>query len=228
MRFQLAAAKGKWFKGKHTASYLGLFLTFGLMGVWHGLTWHYIVYGMYHAVLLCGYDVFARWNKTAKMWGDGPWWRVLNIGITFHVIALGMLLFSGRLSPVPAPPFEAVIEEADSHSVSGYVWQKEMPVDFLTVDIYADHSWAARARCTLPRPDLRERGYGDGNIGFRAELPGYLRNGLSHIIEVRILEGNRLIGKPKMIPFPDEPYVPKPVPPVPPRAEPRVPAAPKR
>src|SRR5919198_1013190 len=37
MRFLLAAGKGKWFKGKHTASYLGLFLTFGLMGIWHGV-----------------------------------------------------------------------------------------------------------------------------------------------------------------------------------------------
>jgi membrane protein involved in D-alanine export len=225
MRFQLAAAKGKWFKGKYTASYLGLFLTFGLMGVWHGFTFYYIAYGMYHAVLLCGYDVFMRWNKTAKVWGDGPWWRALNIGITFHVIALGMLLFSGRLAPAPPPPpYEAVLEEVDTHFVSGYVWQKDIPVDFLTVDIYVDHVWAARGRCTIPRPDLRERGYGDGNIGFRAELPGYLRNGRSHIIEVRIVEGNRLVGKPKMIAFPNEPWTRVPQPPTPPRAEPRKPA----
>jgi hypothetical protein len=112
----------------------------------------------------------------------------------------------------------------DTHFVSGYVWQKDMPVDFLTVDIYVDDAWAARGRCTLPRPDLRERGYGDGNIGFRAELPGYLRNGHSHIIEVRIVEGNRLVGKPKMIAFPNEPWTRVPQPPTPPRAEPRKPA----
>ncbi len=225
MRFQLAAAKGKWFKGRHTASYLGLYLTFGLMGIWHGLTLHYIAYGIYHATLLCGYDVFARWNKTAKMWGDGPWWRALNIGITFHIIALGMLLFSGRLTPPPPPPFEAVIEEADHRVVSGYVWQKEMPVDFLTVDVYADHAWAARCRCTVPRPDLREKGYGDGNIGFRAEMPLWLRDGLTHTIEVRIFEGNRVIGKPKSIAFPNEPWTPTPEPVPPPPAKPREPAS---
>ena len=80
MRFLLTAAKGKWFKGKHTANYLGLFLTFGLMGIWHGTESYYLIYGVYHAALLCGYDWFARWNKTAKWWPDGPVWRVVNIG----------------------------------------------------------------------------------------------------------------------------------------------------
>ena len=205
MRFQLAAMKGKWFKGKHTASYLGLFLTFGLMGVWHGLTSYYIIYGMYHAVLLCGYDVFARWNKQAKVWRDGPWWRALNITITFHVIALGMLLFSGRLTPPPPPPYEAIVEEADFRGVSGYVWQKENAGTLVTVDVYADHAWVARAKCELPRPDLRDRGYGDGAIAFHADLPAWLRDGRSHAVEVRVSQGFRLIGKSKTIAFPNEP-----------------------
>jgi membrane protein involved in D-alanine export len=63
-------SKGKWFKGKNTANYLGLFLTFGLMGVWHGTELHSILYGLYHAALLCSYDWFARWNKTVKVWGE--------------------------------------------------------------------------------------------------------------------------------------------------------------
>ena len=98
MRFLLTAAKGKWFKGKHTANYLGLFLTFGLMGVWHGTEWYYLLYGVYHAGLLCGYDWFARWNKTAKWWPDGPVWRALNVVLTIHVVCFGLLIFSGRLA----------------------------------------------------------------------------------------------------------------------------------
>jgi membrane protein involved in D-alanine export len=103
MRFLLAAAKGKWFKGKHTASYLGLFLTFGLMGVWHGTEANYLLYGLYHATLLCGYDWFARWNKTSKRWGEGPAWRVLNTFLTIQVVCFGLLIFSGRLSPHHKP-----------------------------------------------------------------------------------------------------------------------------
>ncbi len=99
MRFLIAATKGKWFKGKHTASYAGLWLTFGLMGVWHGIEARYLLYGAYHATLLCGYDAFARWNKVSKHWPDTPVWRTVNIVITFHVVCFGLLIFSGKLTP---------------------------------------------------------------------------------------------------------------------------------
>ncbi len=99
MRFLIAAGKGKWFKGKHTASYAGLWLTFGLMGLWHGLEARYLIYGAYHATLLCGYDVFARWNKPTKRWPDTPTIRWLNIALTFHAVCFGLLIFSGKLSP---------------------------------------------------------------------------------------------------------------------------------
>lgn len=97
MRFLLAASKGKWFKGKYTSSYLGLFLTFGLMGVWHGSQLHYILYGLYHAALLSGYDAFSRWDKHQKRWPEGPVWRWVNVLLTFHAVCFGLLLFSGRL-----------------------------------------------------------------------------------------------------------------------------------
>lgn len=98
MRFLLAAAKGKWFKGKFTANYVGLYLTFGLMGIWHGTETYYLIYGVYHATLLSAYDWFARWNKQKKVWGDGPVQRGVDLLLTFHSVAFGLLLFSGRLS----------------------------------------------------------------------------------------------------------------------------------
>lgn len=111
MRFLLTAAKKKWFKGKHTANYLGLFLTFGLMGVWHGTESYYLIYGFYHSALLCGYDWFARWNKQSKFWPDGPGWRVANVILTIHAVAFGLLIFSGRLAhhgKTPSAKTEAV------------------------------------------------------------------------------------------------------------------------
>jgi membrane protein involved in D-alanine export len=106
MRFLIAAAKGKWFKRRHTASYLGLWMTFGLMGVWHGIEPHFLLYGAYHAALLCGYDMFARWNKQMKRWPDTRAWRIANVVITFHVVCFGLLIFSGKLTqkPSPVPP----------------------------------------------------------------------------------------------------------------------------
>lgn len=98
MRFLLAATKGKWFKGKNTASSVALFVTFGLMGLWHGTQIHYLVYGAYHATLLSSYDAFSRWNKKRKWWGEGRWWRIVSIVLTFHAVTFGLLIFSGRLT----------------------------------------------------------------------------------------------------------------------------------
>jgi membrane protein involved in D-alanine export len=98
MRFLIAATKGKWFRGRNTANYIGLFMLFGLMGLWHGTAKHYILYGLYHAALLCGFDWFTRWNKEHKFWPDTPIGRVGSIVLTFHVVAFGLLLFSGKLT----------------------------------------------------------------------------------------------------------------------------------
>ena len=95
----LAAAKGRWFAGKYTASYLGFFLTFGLMGLWHGIEPHYLLYGLYHGTLLVGHDLFTRWNKRRQVWGHGPLWRATGTLVTFHLVCLGFLLFSGKIGP---------------------------------------------------------------------------------------------------------------------------------
>ena len=70
MRFMLAATKGRWFTGKYTASYLGLFLTFGLMGLWHGIEPYYLLYGLYHGTLLVGHDLFTRFEQTTAGVGE--------------------------------------------------------------------------------------------------------------------------------------------------------------
>lgn len=97
MRFVIAATKGRWFKDRYLASYLGFFLMFGLMGLWHGTAAHYLLYGAYHATLFTGYDLFQRWNKTRQVWGEGPLWNAVGIFITFNMVCFGFLLFSGRL-----------------------------------------------------------------------------------------------------------------------------------
>jgi membrane protein involved in D-alanine export len=185
MRFLLAASKGKWFKGKHTASYLGLYLTFGIMGVWHGLTAYYVLYGLYHATLLSFYDWFARWNKEHKWWGSSRAHTVADVVLTFHIIAFGLLLFSGRLHPVPPPAFEQVLEKADCHEVTGFVWDRQKQATAPEVDLVVDDFYIQRLPADGFREDLRERGYGNGKHGFRFEIPWWVRDGRPHIIEVR-------------------------------------------
>ena len=101
MRFLLTAFKKKWFKDKRHAAYVANFLTFGVMGFWHGTQTHYLVYGLYHACLITGHDIFAHWNRPhpesrARIWGESLPWQVAGLLVTSHAVAFGFLIFSGR------------------------------------------------------------------------------------------------------------------------------------
>ena len=102
MRFLLAAARGKWFKSMHTAAILGYFLAFGLMGLWHGIEPHYIVYGFYQATLLSAFHIFSSLKKVHQQWREGPFWNALAIFVTFNAVCFGLLIFSGRIGAAPA------------------------------------------------------------------------------------------------------------------------------
>jgi membrane protein involved in D-alanine export len=97
MRFLLLATKRRWFTSRYLASYTGLVLSFGLMGVWHGPQLRYILSGLYHASLLIGHDVYKRIAPRAAR--REPSWRsdAWATALTFHAVCFGFLLFSGRL-----------------------------------------------------------------------------------------------------------------------------------
>lgn len=97
-RFVFTALKNKWFKDRYTASYIGYILTMGLMGLWHGTAWHYIVYGFYHGILLAATTWLDRRFKGNRLLNSKAFvWRAYSIVLTFHLIAFGLLIFSGKL-----------------------------------------------------------------------------------------------------------------------------------
>ena len=97
MRFVFWMTKKKWIKNRYTVSYIGYFVLFLLMGIWHGLEWHFIVYGLYHALLIVCFDKFERRNKVHKFWPKNKWTNAISIVITFHFICFGFYIFSGKL-----------------------------------------------------------------------------------------------------------------------------------
>ncbi len=96
MRFLLAARQGGWFRNKHAASYVGYYLLFGLMALWHGLAPHYLVYGFYHGSLFVAHDLVSRWTKP-RGWQDRLPWRIAGAFTTLNLVCFGLLLFSGHL-----------------------------------------------------------------------------------------------------------------------------------
>jgi len=96
MRFMMLMTKKKWIKNKMLISNLGYTILFLLMGVWHGLAIQYILYGLYHALVMSGYNIFEKWNKKHKKWPTNKFTIGVSILITFHVVCFGFYIFSGQ------------------------------------------------------------------------------------------------------------------------------------
>lgn len=96
-RFAAVSLRKKWFKNVYMGSYIGYIITMTVMGFWHGFELHYIVYGLYHGILMCVNDILDhKWKKFKKIKRNNKAWPVLAL-ITFHIISFGMLIFSGRI-----------------------------------------------------------------------------------------------------------------------------------
>lgn len=99
MRFTFFAMKKKLFKSRIRLSQASYFLLFLIMGFWHGLTWYYIVYGIYHATAICINDMWLRFKrKHKKQIPHNKFTKWFAIFLTFNVVCFSFLIFSGFLS----------------------------------------------------------------------------------------------------------------------------------
>lgn len=96
-RFVLNSMRKKRFKNRIIASHVGQMITMGVMGIWHGLEWFYILYGLYQGLALVGTDIYQRKSKFYKAHKKEKWFQYMQIAITFHIACFGLLLFSGYL-----------------------------------------------------------------------------------------------------------------------------------
>lgn len=58
---------------------------------------NYIIYGLYMALLMIGFEFLERFNKKKNFWGNGKAWDILARFLTLQFICFGLLIFSGRL-----------------------------------------------------------------------------------------------------------------------------------
>ena len=99
MRFTFFAMKKKLFKNPVRLSQAAYLLLFLVMGFWHGLTWYYIVYGLFHAFAIIINDCWLRFKKKHKdKLPSNKYTKWLAIFVTFNVVCFSFLIFSGFLS----------------------------------------------------------------------------------------------------------------------------------
>ena len=80
--------------------YVNLVATFLILGVWHGASWNFVVYGLIHGSVMCVQRFFRK--RHGRKAGEAPpgWWpwtwRVL---LTFHFVVVARVLFRARDFP---------------------------------------------------------------------------------------------------------------------------------
>ncbi|MDR2610179.1 MAG: D-alanyl-lipoteichoic acid biosynthesis protein DltB [Clostridiales Family XIII bacterium] len=98
MRLLFVFTKRKVFRSKVLASNLCYFMLFLLMGLWHGVTWYYLAYGVWHAALICLNDAWLRFRKRHKeRLPSNRLTLAVSTVLTFHAVCFGFLIFSGIL-----------------------------------------------------------------------------------------------------------------------------------
>ncbi len=71
--------------------YRNLFLTMLLGGLWHGAAWNFVIWGIFHGVLLILYRHFGDSSKRAE--GGLSFRRVMAVVWMFHLTCVGWWLF---------------------------------------------------------------------------------------------------------------------------------------
>jgi alginate O-acetyltransferase complex protein AlgI len=62
-----------------------------LCGLWHGSSWNFAAWGLYHGVLLNGYHFWRRRRPATNASISS---RALSTALTFHAVAVGWVLFA--------------------------------------------------------------------------------------------------------------------------------------
>ena len=107
MRMVMLMTRKKLFKNRNVTSSVAYILNMLLMGFWHGITWFYIVYGLFHGLGLVINDAWVRKKKTLNkerkkagqaLLPENRCVQLLGMVITFHVVMISFLIFSGFLN----------------------------------------------------------------------------------------------------------------------------------
>ncbi len=89
--YPLGGSKGgAWF------TYRNLFITFILIGLWHGASWTFVVYGALHALAMC-INRFMRVNVRGREKPKMDWWGwTWRIFLTLHFVVMTRILFRSQ------------------------------------------------------------------------------------------------------------------------------------
>ncbi|MEG2638783.1 MAG: D-alanyl-lipoteichoic acid biosynthesis protein DltB [Clostridiales bacterium] len=99
-RFIIKCVKKKWFNSRLQRASAGFIVNMFIMGAWHGLDFSYLLYGLYHGVLLALTEIYQKKSKFYKKNKDKKIYKIVSWFITLQLVMFGFLIFSGRFLAV--------------------------------------------------------------------------------------------------------------------------------
>jgi alginate O-acetyltransferase complex protein AlgI len=93
-------------------TYRNLMLTMMLGGLWHGASWTFILWGVYHGFLLVAHRLTKPWLACIEPTYPilQACWSAIQIIATFHLVCLGWLLFRATSLEQVAAMVRSIIE----------------------------------------------------------------------------------------------------------------------
>lgn len=97
-------------------TYINLLITMGLGGLWHGASWNFVLWGLYHGVLLIGHRVWRRVVSGTGMMAvvDHAALQPMWILVTFVLVTLGWVPFRAEDFSATLATFSALAAWPDT------------------------------------------------------------------------------------------------------------------
>jgi alginate O-acetyltransferase complex protein AlgI len=134
-------------------TYQNIMITMTLGGLWHGASWNFVFWGIWHGVLLC----LTR-RSSAKDAPRGPQ-RWLGIAFTFATVVIGWTLFRTTSIAQFSGLWWQLLSPED-----GLLWLPPLPLIALAMLTIEHAIWASRFREVLRLP--HDRWYTPWLVGF--------------------------------------------------------------
>ncbi len=83
-------------RGSEFQTNRNLLITMTLGGLWHGASWSFVVWGLFHGIALIVHRQFVRMTErfqNLKPIFESKIWHLMSIILTFHVVCIGWVFF---------------------------------------------------------------------------------------------------------------------------------------
>ena len=88
--------KKKWVKTRLNTAMIAYMVNMLVMGLWHGISTSYIFYGLYHGILMAGFEYYQKKSAFYKKHKKQAVYRCVSWFVTMHLIMIGFFIFSGK------------------------------------------------------------------------------------------------------------------------------------